>query len=257
MTIAERARKGLPFTDELLIDSHGHIGHYYASFIPYNNLDDIVNNMERIGISRSCVCTLEIGAIGNHMMHNERVASFVARRPDRLSGYVTINGNNKDCIYSDFMLCEKMGLHLGAKFHIYRQEYDIISEYFAPVFERLNSRNAVVLHHSFGDVGKLEFLLKSYPNISFIQGHPVWNYMTLARKYDNFYMDTCASLAYDHIREMTASIGSEKIVYGSDAVVLDTAFGFGPVVFANITDDEKRNILGRNMKRIIDRIKCP
>jgi hypothetical protein len=56
---------------------------------------------------------------------------------------------------------------------------------------------------------------------------------------------------------MTAMIGSEKIVYGSDAVVLDTAFGYGPVVFSNITDDEKRNILGRNMKRIIDRVRRP
>jgi predicted TIM-barrel fold metal-dependent hydrolase len=233
------------------------MGSYYSAYIPHNGPDDIARNMRRIGLNRICVCTLELGSTGESMLHNKRVASAVARYPELLSGYATLNGNRKDTLYRQLLDCEKMGLHLGIKLHVYRQEYDITGDYLIPVFQRLNERNAVVLNHWFPQIGITEALVKAYPAITFIQGHPHEGLMPLAVKYENFYMCTCASLAYDHIREITARIGSEKLLYGSDYGVLDAAFGYGPVVFASINDREKQNILGLNMKRIIDRVINP
>ncbi|MFO7637398.1 MAG: amidohydrolase family protein, partial [Clostridia bacterium] len=175
--------------------------------------------------------------------------------PDKFKGYVTLNMNYKDSLLDELIRGEDNNLKLGIKLHVYRQKYEMDDEALIPVFQHLNRRKAICLHHYFGPAEKLESLLRAFPDIVFIEGHSLNEYDHLVRKYDNLYINTCAQLGYRRIEEHVRIIGSEKIVYGSDFVALDPSFGFGPVAYAKITDLEKRNILGLNMKRILDRIK--
>lgn len=258
-SIAEKARLGLPFHDELLIDSHCHFGDYYKTVIPYNTPEEIIKNMDRLGIARACFMTLSIGSFGDEMLHNRRVADFVNKYPDRLSGYVTLPMNYKETLLDHYLECEALGLHLGVKMHTYNQNYCITDDYIHPVYERLNKKNGLIVHHDYGPPEPLEELLKTYPNIGFIAGHlgqHTNNYVHLLKKYENFYVCTCATLRYDEVAEFTAKVGSEKIIHGSDFVVLDTTFGFGPVLYAKITDQEKRNILGLNVDRLLKKVVC-
>lgn len=249
------ARMGLPFTDELLIDSHCHLGHAFRNYVPYNSFDEIIANMDRIGIDAACVCTFEAGCFANYALHNDLVAEYVNKSKGRLMGYATLNCNYRFEVMKELMRCESMGLNIGVKMHSYRQEYKIDDDFLLPVYEHLNEKNGIVLHHFFGEPERLEILLKAFPGVTFIEGHLLMQYAYLAEKYDNFYIDTCATLACGELKALTGKIGSEKILYGSDFVALDSTFGFGPVVFADITDEEKRNILGRNMRRLLKKIR--
>jgi len=249
----QKARRGLPLHDEVIIDSHCHFG-FHFTYVPYNTPEEIIQNMDRIGVQHSCMCTLEVGMIGDHTIHNDRLAAFANRYPDRISAYFTPALNYRDRLLDDYIAYEKKGMSIGMKMHVYRQNFNITDDFLMPVFERINAKSGVVINHDFGKNDDLEWVLRNFPDISFISGHPNQGYIPLMKRYDNLYLCTCASSAYQDVRNMAAKAGSERIVVGSDFVVLDTAFGFGTVVFAEITEQEKRNILGLNMQRILARV---
>ena len=248
------ARRGIPFTDELLIDSHCHYG-YHFTYVPYNYDAEIIKNMDRIGVKQACVCTLEVGMIGDHVVHNDRLAAFADKNPGRIFAYFTPALNYRERLMDDYIHYEKKGMSIGMKMHTYRQNYKITDDFLMPVFEKINAKNGIVIDHDFGQPDDLAWVLKNFSQITFIAGHPNHNYIPLMKNHDNIYLSTCASTANQDVKNMTAKAGSERILVGSDFVVLDTAFGFGSVMFAEITEQEKRNILGLNMQRLLARIK--
>jgi predicted TIM-barrel fold metal-dependent hydrolase len=48
-------------------------------------------------------------------------------------------------------------------------------------------------------------------------------------------------------------LGSDKILFGTDLTYLDGTFQLGTVIYAKISDGDKRKILGLNMKNILDK----
>ena len=46
---------------------------------------------------------------------------------------------------------------------------------------------------------------------------------------------------------------ARRLVFGSDLEDLPIAWGLGPILFARLSPDEKRMILGDNLKRILER----
>ena len=77
----------------------------------------------------------------------------------------------------------------------------------------------------------------------------------MVQSYKNVYQCTCASFAGGvSTKDMINSMPIEKIIYGSDALDLDFGTGIGPIAFADITEEEKEMILGRNALNIIDRL---
>ena len=68
---------------------------------------------------------------------------------------------------------------------------------------------------------------------------------------DNLYLDTCTSLSFKGLVErLCQDAGAEKVVFGSDMVFLSLPQQIGKILFAGITDDEKRLVLAENAKRI-------
>ena len=52
------------------------------------------------------------------------------------------------------------------------------------------------------------------------------------------------------IEEVVTTIGSEKLMFGSDAALFSAAQQVARVVTARISDEDRRNILGQNAKRL-------
>jgi predicted TIM-barrel fold metal-dependent hydrolase len=51
----------------------------------------------------------------------------------------------------------------------------------------------------------------------------------------------------------SVEVGSEKVIFGTDAPMRDPISQFGWVVYSRISEEGKRKILGLNMQRILDR----
>lgn len=254
-TLREQARLGLPLHNEVVIDAHAHYGYFHQSPVPMSSYAEMLQNMDRLGIDKTCICAGECGSMGSNEISNTNLLECVLSAPDRFLGYVTLNGNEKAGILEFLLRYEAAGLKLGVKMHTYRQFFRITDDFLQPVFEHLNQRRALALHHDFGTPDELEAVLRLYPDITFITGHPSEQHFPLATRYENMYICTCASLRCDDIAAMVSKLGADNIVYGSDTGVLDSTFGFGPVLFSSITDAEKRQLLGLNMQRILNRIR--
>lgn len=254
--ILDIVKEGRRLTGELIIDSHCHCGNPMPAFTPDNEPEIIKGCLERIGVSTACFCSRGAGVAGDPFLANNHTAQFVKTHPDLFKGYVTLAVNYPDYL-REIKRGERIGLRLGVKMHTYRQKHDLNDAEFVEMLEYLNENKLIFLHHYFGPPEQLEPLLMKYKDITFLEGHCIFEYAPLVRKYDNLYINTCAEIGFDNIRRITALAGEDKVVYGSDMTAIDTTFSLGAVAYAKIPDEAKRKILGLNMDRLIKRIKNP
>ncbi|MBQ9920757.1 MAG: amidohydrolase family protein, partial [Clostridia bacterium] len=103
--------------------------------------------------------------------------------------------------------------------------------------------------------GRIEGNGHKFSNITFIQGHPHMLYERLIREYPNMYICTCAGIHFRTTEDLVDAFGADKILVGSDSVIFDPTFGIGPVAFADISEENKRKILGENAKKLMEKIK--
>jgi predicted TIM-barrel fold metal-dependent hydrolase len=47
--------------------------------------------------------------------------------------------------------------------------------------------------------------------------------------------------------------GADRILFGSDLMDLPIAWGMGQIMYARISEADKRKILGENLKRLMER----
>lgn len=252
--ILEIVKEGKCLSGELIIDSHCHCGSAVSTISNDNSPEKFKGTLERVGIDKACLCTRGAGVIGDPFLGNNLTAKYVKAASNMFLGYVTIPANYYNYV-QEIERGEKIGLTLGVKMHTYRQKHDINEHRFHDMLEYLNSKNMILLHHYFGPPDRLEPILKRYKNITFLEGHCVFEYAELAKKYDNMYINTCAEIGFDNIRRIVELSGEDKIIYGSDMTALDTTFSLGAVAYAKIPDESKRKIFGTNMQRLIKRIK--
>ncbi|MFP4443705.1 MAG: amidohydrolase family protein, partial [Spirochaetia bacterium] len=233
--ILEAVRAGKPLDGEMVIDSHAHLGPNSRNYTPDISPEDVVVNMKRFGIDTACVCSMEPGIFGDPARQNNSVGRAVKEFPESFKGYAVLGMNYREGLLDELIRAEFLGLTLGLKLHVYRQDYDITADYLEPVFRHLNERRALCLHHFFGKPEILEQLLSAYPEITFIEGHFMHTYNHLVKKYDNLYINTCACTELYGIEELVNEIGSERVLYGSDLTAIDPSFGIGPVAFSRIS----------------------
>ncbi len=72
-----------------------------------------------------------------------------------------------------------------------------------------------------------------------------------AKEWENLYLDlTGSALPRGVLELMVARVGAERILFGTDIPFVDIRPQIGYVVFARISDDDKRKILGLNSQRL-------
>jgi predicted TIM-barrel fold metal-dependent hydrolase len=101
-----------------------------------------------------------------------------------------------------------------------------------------------------------------YPRAGLIQAHTAgaWDgrtpngFWAVARQHPNVYLDIAISIAwYGALERLVATVGADKILFGTDAPFVDPAVAVGRVVFARLRDSEKERILGQNMLDLLAR----
>ena len=138
----------------------------------------------------------------------------------------------------------------------------MLGEKYRKWFEYGDRKNLIMLVHSGPkDIAeKVEYLSKMYPGISFLLAHSGGSYITsgynieVARKRDNVYLEiTYTSLTNGMIEFMVDEAGADKVIFGTDMPMRDPAPQLAWVCYARISVEDKRKILGLNIKKLIDR----
>jgi hypothetical protein len=262
LTIAERASRGMPLSDLTVIDAHGHLGPSSLVHTAYNTAEDLLDSMNRIGIRRACVSSL-LALHVDYRRGNDQMAEIVRRYPDRILGYAVINPNYPEAIERELTRgLDTLGLG-AVKIHPSWHAYPADGPAYQRVYAYMNERGGVILSHTFDSPAVLAAISAAYPNVSFIHAHVGGGHdgrtpspwAPLLRDRDNVYLDTVLSVvSFGGIEKLVEAVGADKLLFGTDGAWMDNAHQIGRITHADISDEDKKKILGLNMQRILSRV---
>ena len=93
-----------------------------------------------------------------------------------------------------------------------------------------------------------------FPDVDFIFGHYGNGQDPVLKARENVYTNIWGYGNLGWLERGIRNVGAEKFMMGSDGFLNPLSVGIGPVVFAGISDKEKRLILGLTMARLLDRV---
>jgi hypothetical protein len=266
----------------MIIDSHTHVGEIQfevgknrVKSLPENTL---LLSIEKYKIDFALVSSIEGAEFDSafrlapktmQVSQNDglkRLLSFVKENESKLRALIWIKpfteGFNKK--FENQITVNRKHIS-GLKIHPTLSNIKITDRRYYPYLEMAVDLNLPVQVHTENDgrsdVKNVEKIASIFPELKFIMVHMGMNSdnseaINLIRKTDNIFGDTCV-VEHDNVIRAIKECGSEKILFGTDAVVkgLDTYEDYLPLIKRikeTFNASEAANILGLNCIRIFN-----
>jgi predicted TIM-barrel fold metal-dependent hydrolase len=239
------------------IDIHCHINHGLTgepkdNNLSKTNLDFLLAERKRLGIDKMALTTYYAVLKTDRVeQENEYMRNLVVEN-DSLYQWVVIDPRQKNT-YLQAEKILKSNKTLGIKIHSVCQEWDFLS-YTDELFNFASNHNAIVMMHP-DCMEELVPIMNNFPKAKLIIAHlgSMEHIENIEKaRYGNIYTDTSGSLSYlnNVVEYAVGRVGSEKILFGTDAY--SVPFQLGRITYANITQEDKENILYRNAKKLFN-----
>jgi len=260
VTLRERFFHAGRLDDCPVFDLHGHMGPLQGARLPRCQPEAMIAAMQRAGVRLTVFChhaTLMTPDVGNAA----NIAA-VRRFPRHFRAYCGINPNYPEEVQRDvasFDQCRDVfvGFKLLADYH----RIAVNDPRNAPAWEKADADRLPVLLHtwggsSFNGVDQVRACAAKYPNARILMGHSCHGSWTqaaaLAREFANVYCELTAVLDdRGAVEVFVREAGSAKIVFGTDTPWFNHHNYIGALLGADMTDDDRRNILYRNARRLL------
>ena len=259
MNIHEMVSNGIPLKDILVIDAHCHMGFIHNYSVFGGSAQSIIDNMDHIGIDVACI-SHNAALTPDHKWGNDRIIEAVQKFPGRFIGYCTINPHYPEEIPAELERCSKIKGMKGIKIIPWLHERTMDYKNYKIVYEFAAKHKYHVLVHVYSreEVDNMDRFASEYPDAVFLMGHTGGEVVHIERavdvinRHDNIYADFTGSLAKEgEIEWLAGEVGSKKMLFGSDLPHFCSRATIGRVSSAEISEEEKRDILGLNMKHIL------
>jgi len=215
--------------------------------------------MDRVGIDRSCVFDIfhPDGTPGN-----DRTAAFVALNPERFVGFAYVSPLMVDRVVPELeRAVDDLGFR-AIKLYPPYTPHPLNDPIWDPVYEFANDRGLAVLSHTDTSEQSQPRLLaqaaQRFPKARFVAGHsgniePARGQaIASAQRCPNFYLETCSTYRSPGvIEELVREAGADRVLFGSDTPLMDPRAQIGKIITADLTDEEKRMVLGGNAIRLL------
>ncbi|MET7762888.1 amidohydrolase family protein [Streptomyces sp. NPDC005393] len=249
-----------PITGIDVVDAHAHLGPYSRFFTPDPGAEAMIRVMDRCGVRQailSATLAIELDARAG----NDETATAIARHPDRLAGYLTVNPF-QDPEEEITRFADHPGM-VGVKLHPDLHEYPITGPRYAPVWELAERTGRPVLTHTwtgsaFDDPGMVAEVAERHPTARILLGHcgalphGYARVIELAGRHPNLYPEICGSyFTGPWLTRMVAELGAHRVVYGSDFPFIDLRHSIGRVIFADLDPLERAAVLGGTIRSLL------
>jgi uncharacterized protein len=242
------------------IDSHMHLGlHRRYHYIDYT--DDEVIDVERRFNVKKCLCSHIMGLLANDLDEQMRqINNLYKRFGDYIYWYMIYNPN----ISSKSLNIIKNNMNkinfAGIKIHPVAHSCNLDDEKYYPLWEFSIENNVVILSHTWSPYTEnpdqfrsnpllLDNVLKKYKELKIIAGHgggkiPFYDkVIKLLEKYPNLYVDYSGDTLYPQVlRKAIDSIGSKRVLFGTDMPVIDIRYHIINLFKADLSKEERDNI---------------
>jgi len=264
---------------EMVIDLHAHLG-LWSMFHMNNPWEDhIIQVMDLLGIDKICIASL--AAVGaDATLGNQITFQAMKRYPQRIIGLAVINPHWPKEAITELNTCIKKNGMRGIKLHPTMYGYPIDGPGFRPAFEYARDYGLPIITHTDYAEGRIgppvggsslpfskinvasplrtmEVAVK-FPNVNVVlvhsghdqEGHQLA--LEAARGLSNVYLDFSGTEKdFGLIEEYVSVLGASRVVFSTDEPYLDPRSALGRVTFAEITDEEKAQVLGLNAVRLL------
>ena len=242
----------------MIIDFHGHQGSF-DQYLAYDNADLMLRAMDAAGIDKSCLFNI-FHPEGRGS--NDRTAAFVARHPDRFIGFAYVSPTIPERMTDELTRAiDDLGLK-AIKIYPPYGPYALDHQAWDPVYRFASDRGLAVIAHTGGEVSSSpEDFGKAaarFPDANFVAGHSGNSEpyraqaIAAAQRYSNYYLETCSTFRTPGVvEELVEKAGADRVLFGSDIPLMDPRPQMGKVVTADISDDDKRLLLGYNARRLL------
>jgi len=253
---AWKAGRGLP--DVLVIDGHVHIGewrHATTFHSAEEAVEESVAFLDAHGIDAFCAVSgghTRDGA--DYRRGNDFLLEVWGGLPQRMIPFLSVNPNDtRDNILAELERMHAAGVRCIKLINRYQGRYPGDGPNLMAVYEFAAERRMLVFNHAW----KPEVITKisaRFPETDFIFGHydNGLDEVLLARPNVHANIWGLGNLGW--LDRGLKNVGAEKFMFGSDGFLNPMSVGIGPVVFAPVSDREKRLVLGVNLARLLGKV---
>ncbi|OLE85266.1 MAG: amidohydrolase [Acidobacteria bacterium 13_1_20CM_2_60_10] len=247
-------------------DQHAHLGSVPGN-TPEERMAFLVKCMDRVGVERLILSqgysADEHPTPDQIRGENDRVMRAVKAFPDRAYGSVYLSPAYLDFSLQEFDRCVRDGPmvcigEIEAEARCNVPEMD-------PIAERAVAMNLPILQHEWLKAGgnkpgesspfDVVELAKRHPKLQIVCAHTGGNWelgIRAIRDTKNVYAGIAGSDPTSGFVEMAVrELGAERVIYGSDVGGRSFASQIAKVEGANISESDKRLILGGNLRRLL------
>jgi len=241
-----------PTRAENLVDVHGHVGSFGMALVPFA-ADAFVSGASALGISRTVAsssraifCDAEAG--------NAEAVDLASGSSGPLRAYVVVNPNDLEGSCSAMDAAYRREGVVGAKLHAQWSQKPTTSDATQALMREVARRGRPLKIHNDGP-GWAEALVevaRAFPDWPVIIAHaglgtPSRDAATAVQRSDNIYLELATSFPdLPVVREVVRRAGPERLLFGSDAPLIDQAYVLG--IYADAGVDLARTT--RNAERV-------
>ncbi len=249
-----------------LWDLHTHLTSALPGKTPAEKAASLLAIGDRHGIERYCVFMgLPWSADpdpADLRRQNDQILEAITAHPTRLFGFVYLSAKHPKESLAELERCVADGPMVGVKLWVAEK---CTVPGFAPVIERAAELHALIFQHTWDKTGgnqpgestpeDIAELARRYPDTPLICGHTGGNWergIAAVREHKNISIglggfDPTAGVTEMAVREL----GSDRILWGSDAPGRSFASQLAKVTGATITAESREKILGGNLRRMM------
>ncbi|MBP1991968.1 amidohydrolase family protein [Paenibacillus eucommiae] len=267
--ITARASRGLPILVPVL-DSHTHIIEDHAgtgSGWPMigGDIDPMVELYRSIGISKMSVAPW-VGVNGGDTAAGNQIAELARDRyPDEVEAYVRIDPNYGEDVETEARKWHLQKRFKGMKPYYFNERIPYTAKLYEPWWKLGNSLRLYALvdpgQQSDEDyMDQIDTLASLYPEISIFMDHGgrsfdiAVKYAEVAKRHPHVSIQlTYTSVTLGVIEYLTAEVGAEKVLFGTDSSMRDPRPQVGWLAYANLPLEDKKLIFGGNFQKILSR----
>jgi predicted TIM-barrel fold metal-dependent hydrolase len=255
----EQLRSGVPLTDLSIIDGHAHLGEYAGFYIDHPDAQGMVEVMDWIGM-QAAILSSNAAIRSNPRYGNQITLEATRLYPGRLYGYVVANPYYAEEMEEELKsyLAEPgiVAIKLHPELH---DNYPMNGPRYEPMWNLAAERRIPVLFHTYFGGDSLEAIVnlaRKYPSVPLLVGHMLQDksmeaMAELANSFENIYIDLTVPEIYGSVEFFVEAVDViEKIIFGTDFPWGNCHFRVGAVVYARISEEQKRKILGENAARL-------
>jgi predicted TIM-barrel fold metal-dependent hydrolase len=249
--------KGLPGV--LVIDGHIHISEWphAATFRDAGEAaEESLRYLEANGVDAFCaVSGGYIWGLMDYRLGNDFLLEVWRRLPAKLIPFLGINPNDsRAALLAELERMADNGVRCIKLINDYQAAYPGDGPNLMALYEFAARRNMLVFNHSWRE-HEIRKIAGLYPDTDFIFGHYWGGYQDeVMAQHANVYANIWNFGSRGWLERGIARLGAGKFMFGSDGFLNALSVGIGPIVFAPVSDDERRAMLGLTLARLLKKV---